>query len=195
MSSAELAYKRPYGLINPNDSQQELFAFPDMQGDGMSARGLVLREILKGISSISGDIVNKSDVVRCLGADRLGIATTVVRLPRMAACGWLVPTEHLIVVLSVAVAHFRVVLGAPDITLDPQVLLPKLVDQPSEGSKQAFFHRCPQRTQTLRVGRVLLEYGCQARIPLAQRLLLRIRNVTKVGFGHPRHGIRRRQCI
>ena len=67
--------------------------------------------------------------------------------------------------------------------LDPQLLLPKLVYQASEGPKEAFFHRCPQRTQALRVGLIFLEDCCQTRIPLAQRLFLCIRNVAQVGFG------------
>jgi len=58
----------------------------------------------------------------------LCIAPTVVRLPWMAACGRLVPAKHLIVVFGMAITDFRVVLGAPDVTLDPQILLPKLVD-------------------------------------------------------------------
>ena len=45
------------------------------------------------------------------------------------------------------------------------------------------------------MGLVFFEDGRQARIPLAQRFLLRIRNVAKVGFCHPRHGIRGRQRI
>ena len=113
----------------------------------------------------------------------------------MAASGRLVPAKHPIIILCVAVAHFRVVLGAPYVPLDPQILLPKLVDQACEGSQHAFFHGGSQGAKALRMGLVFLEDCRQARIPLAQRFLLRIRNVAKVGFCHPRHGVRGRQRI
>jgi hypothetical protein len=182
-------------LVDAHCSQQEFFALPDMQCDGVPARSLVFCEILQGVAAISGDIVNKRDFTRCVEADGFRIASTVVRLPRMAASGRLVPTKHLIVVLGMAVAHFRVVLGAPDVPLDAQVLLPKLVDQAREGPKEAFFHRFPQRAEALRVGFVFLEDGRQARFPMAQRFFLGVRNIAKVGFGHPRHGVWGRQRI
>ena len=66
-----------------------------MQCDGVPARSLVFCEILQGVATISGDIVNKRDFTRCAEADGFRIAPTVVRLPRMAASGRLVPTKHL----------------------------------------------------------------------------------------------------
>ncbi len=53
----------------------------------------------------------------------------VMCLTRVTACGWLIPSKHLIIVVCVAVAHFRVILGSPDVMLDPQILLPKLINQ------------------------------------------------------------------
>lgn len=150
----------------------------------------MLGEVLERIALAGGDIINTCNVTRSTEADGLRVAPTVVRLPRMAACGRLVPAEHMIVVFGMAVANFLVVPGAPDVPLDPQVLLPKLVDEAREGPKQVVFHRRPQRTQALGVVLVLLEDRCQTRIPLAQRLLLRVRNVAQVGFGHPRHAVR-----
>lgn len=60
--------------------------------------------------------------------DGLSETPTVVRLPGMAACGRLVPAKHPIIILGMAVTDFRVVLGPPDVPLDPQVLLPKRLD-------------------------------------------------------------------
>jgi hypothetical protein len=120
-----------------------------------------LRGRWQGIGQSTGTwhIFSRRDdgFTRC---NRLSKAPAVVRLPRMAACGWLVPSKHLIIVFGMAVAHFRVVPGAPDVTLDPQILLPKLFYQTRKGSKQAFLHRRPRRTQALREGLVFLEDGC-----------------------------------
>lgn len=127
--------------------------------------------------------------------DGLSETPTVVRLSRMAARGRLVPAKYLIVVFGMAVTDFRVVLGTPDVPLDPQILLPKLVDKTREGPKQASFHSSSQRSKALWVGLVFLEDGRQASVPLAQRLFLGIRNVAQVGFGHPRHGVRGRERI
>ena len=180
MAPAELTNEWTLNLIGSNGSQQEFFALPDMQCDGVPARGLVLGEVLEGIAPVGGDIINKRDVIRYIGSDRLRIAPTVVRLTRMSTCGRLVPAEHLVVVLGMAFANLGIVLGAPDVTFDAEVLLPKLVDQAHEGPKETFFHRSQQRTKALRVGLIFLEDGRQTHIPLAQRLLLRVRNVAKV---------------
>ena len=111
-------------LIDAHRSQQEFFALPDMQCDGVPARGLVLGEVLERIAPVSGDIINKRDVTRCTGADGFRMAPTVVRLTWMPARRRLVPTKHLIVVLGMAIANLGIVLGAPDVTFDAEVLLP-----------------------------------------------------------------------
>ncbi len=195
MSFTKGAEKPALKLIDADRSHQEFFALPDMQGDGVPACGLVLGEILKGEAAISGDIFNKPDVIRRVGPEWFRVAPAVMRLTRVAACGWLVPTKHLIIVRCVAVAHFRVVLGAPDVTFDAEVLLPKLVDQSCKGPNWALFHACPQRTQALGVGLILIIVGSQSRIPLAQRLLFRVGDIAQVGLSHRWHGVRLRQRI
>lgn len=54
MSFTKGAEKPDLKLIDADRSHQEFFALPDMQGDGVPACGLVLGEILKGVSPHSG---------------------------------------------------------------------------------------------------------------------------------------------
>jgi len=186
--------QRP-GLRHGDHADEESLALADVQFNRLPARGLMLGEVLERIAPGPRYVIHKRDIVGGTGTDRLGIAATIVRLPRMAACGRLVPAKHLIIVFGVAAAHFRIVLGAPDVSLYAEVLLPKLIDQACEGPQQAFFHCGSQGAKALRMGLVFLEDGRQPRIPLAQRLLLRIRHVAKVVFRHPWHGVRGRQRI
>jgi hypothetical protein len=69
-------------------------------------------------------------------------------LTRVTACGWLIPSKHLIIVFSVAVAHFRVILGSPDVTLDAEVLLPRLINQARENILTALHARLSARPAT-----------------------------------------------
>lgn len=195
MPFSEAADEEPLKLVNPDSSQQEFFALPDMQGNRMSAIRLVLKEVLKGVAAIGGYMVNEGDITREIDADRFRVAPAVMRLTRVPPVRWIVPAELLIVVLRVAVANFGIVLGAPNVTLNPKGLLPKLVDQACKGPKQTLFHACSQRAKALRVGVIFLKDGRQTLIPLAQCLLFRIRNITEVGFRHQWHGVRRRQSI
>jgi hypothetical protein len=49
---------------------------------------------------------------------------------------------------------------------------------------------CLHRAKALVMGLIRLMQGRQARLPLAQRLVLCVRDIPQVGFGYPRHGIR-----
>jgi len=74
-------------------------------------------------------------------------------------------------------------------------LLPKLVDQARKGPKQAFFHMCLHRAKALVMGLIRLTQGRQARLPLAQRLVLCVRDIPQVGFRHPGNCVRWRQRV
>jgi len=50
VAPAELTDEQTLNLIGSNRSQQEFFTLPDMQCDGVPARGLVLGEVLEGIA-------------------------------------------------------------------------------------------------------------------------------------------------
>jgi hypothetical protein len=113
----------------------------------------------------------------------------------MTASGCLVPTKYLIIEICMAVADLGIITGAPDVSLDAEVLLPKLVDQSSKGSKQTLFHACPQRAKVLGVGLVFIKDGRQTRMPLAQGLLVRVPNIAQVAVRHPGKGVRWRQRV
>jgi len=98
----------------------------------MSPPDLVFQKILSGIPISGGHVIDQVDVVLCPRHYWLCDTPAVVGLTRVTACGWLIPSKHLIIVFSVAVARFRVILGSPDVTLDPQILLPKLINQARE---------------------------------------------------------------
>ena len=195
MPLSEAADEQPLKLVNPDGSQQECFALPDMLSNRMPALRLVFKEVLEREALIGRYIVDIRDVTRGIDANRFRVAPAVMRLTRVPARRRFVPAEHLIVVLCVAVANFGIVLGAPDVTLNPKVLLPKLVDQTSKCPKQTLFHAGSQRAKPLRVGLLFLKDGRQTLIPLAQRLLFRVRNIAQVGFRHHWHGVRWRQRI
>ena len=61
----------------------------------MPASGLVFGEILKGVAALSGEIFNKRDIIRCVRPEWFRVAPAVMRLTRMAACGYLRLTGRL----------------------------------------------------------------------------------------------------
>ena len=140
MAFSESAEKPTLKLIDADRSPKEFFALPNMHGDSMPASSLMLGEILKGVTPISWDIFNIRDFIRGVVPERFRVAPAVICLTRVAACGRLVPAKYLIVVFCMAVANFGIILGAPDVMLDAEVLLSKLVNQASKGPKQTLFH-------------------------------------------------------
>ncbi len=95
----------------------------------------------------------------------------------MTARRGLVPAEHQIVEICVAVANLGIITRAPNVFLDAEVLLPKLVDQARKRPKQTFFRGSSQGAKALGVGLILIKDGRQTRIPMAQRLLFCVRNI------------------
>lgn len=79
------------------------------------------------------------------------MAPAIVGLARMATLGRRVPVEDPIVVVGVAVANAAIVLRPPDILLDPECTLARLVDEPPKAGQQAVFHRLTDGAQTLRM--------------------------------------------
>ena len=114
----------------------------------MSPPDLVFQKILSGIPISGGHVIDQVDVVLCPRRDGLCDTAAVVGLTRVTACGWLIPSKHQIIVFSVAVAHFRVILGSPDVTLDAEVLLPRLVYQARETILAALHARLSARPAT-----------------------------------------------
>lgn len=60
MAPGELTDEWTANLIGSNRSQQEFFALPDMQCDGVPARGLVLGEVLERIRLANSSFMDVS---------------------------------------------------------------------------------------------------------------------------------------
>ena len=182
--------QRP-GLRHGDHADEESLTLADVQFDRVPTPSLMLGEVLERRAPGCGNLIQKCNGTRRgTGTDRLRVASAVMRLTRATACGRLVPAEHLIVEICVAVANLVIILRPANVTLNLKVLLPKLVDQARKRPMQTIFHACPQRAKALRVGLIFLKNGCQTCIPLAQRLFLRVGNFAQVGF-HSRPASRR----
>ncbi len=76
--------ERP-GYRNADHTDEEGSAFADMPFNGVPASSLVFCEVLKGVAARCRNVFDKRDIVPRSRRNRLCIAPTVVRLPRMAA--------------------------------------------------------------------------------------------------------------
>lgn len=109
MTFAKVAEKPALKLINADGSPQEFFTFPDVRRNGVPALGLMHGEVLERIATVCENIVYKRDVIQGVRPDRFRSAAAVIRLAGVTALGRGVPSEQLVVIRGMSVAHLGIV--------------------------------------------------------------------------------------